>query len=67
MGDLYTQLAQRYEKACDFRGAGSVTILAVTTMPGNDVTHPVPDTTGYNQGQLYLHDGMTIRSARCRV
>ena len=34
MGDLYTQLAQRYEKACDFKGAGSVTILTVTTMPG---------------------------------
>jgi V/A-type H+-transporting ATPase subunit B len=59
LGDLYTQLAKRYEKACDFRGAGSVTILAVTTMPGNDVTHPVPDTTGYiTEGQLYLHDGM---------
>jgi len=59
LGDLYTQLARRYEKACDFRGAGSVTILAVTTMPGNDVTHPVPDTTGYiTEGQLYLHDAM---------
>lgn len=57
MGDLYTQLAQRYEKACDFKGAGSVTILTVTTMPGNDVTHPVPDNTGYiTEGQLYLHD-----------
>jgi len=58
MGDLYTQLARRYEKACDFKGAGSVTILTVTTMPGNDVTHPVPDNTGYiTEGQLYLHDG----------
>lgn len=58
MGDLYTQLATRYEKACDFKGAGSVTILAATTMPGNDVTHPVPDNTGYiTEGQLYLHDG----------
>ena len=59
MGDLYTQLAQRYERACDFQGAGSVTILTVTTMPGNDVTHPVPDNTGYiTEGQFYLHDGM---------
>lgn len=59
MGDLYTQLARRYEKACDFRGAGSVTILSVTTMPGGDVTHPVPDNTGYiTEGQFYLHDGM---------
>jgi V/A-type H+-transporting ATPase subunit B len=59
MGDLYTQLAVRYEKACAFKGAGSVTVLAVTTMPGNDVTHPVPDNTGYiTEGQLYLHDGV---------
>ncbi len=59
MGDLYSQLARRYEKACDFRGAGSVTILSVTTMPGNDVTHPVPDNTGYiTEGQFYLHDGV---------
>jgi V/A-type H+-transporting ATPase subunit B len=58
LGDLYTQLAMRYEKACDFKDAGSVTILTVTTMPGNDVTHPVPDNTGYiTEGQLYLHDG----------
>jgi V/A-type H+-transporting ATPase subunit B len=58
LGDLYTQLAMRYEKACDFNGAGSVTILTVTTMPGNDVTHPVPDNTGYiTEGQFYLHDG----------
>lgn len=59
MGDLYTQLAKRYEKACDFDGAGSVTILTVTTMPGDDVTHPVPDNTGYiTEGQFYLHDGV---------
>lgn len=58
MGDLYTQLASRYEKACDFKNAGSVTILTVTTMPGNDITHPVPDNTGYiTEGQYYLHDG----------
>ncbi|MGZ8094945.1 MAG: V-type ATP synthase subunit B [Methylosarcina sp.] len=58
-GDLYSQLARRYEKACDYRGAGTVTILSVTTMPGNDVTHPVPDNTGYiTEGQFYLHEGM---------
>lgn len=57
-GDLYSQLARRYEKAVDFDRAGSVTILAVTTMPGDDVTHPVPDNTGYiTEGQLYLHGG----------
>lgn len=54
-GDLYSQLAARYEKAVDFEGAGSITILAVTTMPGDDVTHPVPDNTGYiTEGQYYL-------------
>lgn len=58
-GDLYSQLARRYEKACDYKGAGSVTILAVTTMPGDDVTHPVPDNTGYiTEGQFYLHSGL---------
>jgi V/A-type H+-transporting ATPase subunit B len=59
IGDLYSQLARRYEKACNFDGAGSVTILTVTTMPGDDVTHPVPDNTGYiTEGQFYLHEGM---------
>ena len=57
-GDLYSQLASRYEKAVDFEGAGSITILAVTTMPGDDVTHPVPDNTGYiTEGQFYLRHG----------
>ena len=57
-GDLYSQLAARYEKAVDFEGAGSVTILGVTTMPGDDVTHPVPDNTGYiTEGQYYLKQG----------
>ncbi|MGB4521471.1 MAG: V-type ATP synthase subunit B, partial [Candidatus Omnitrophota bacterium] len=58
-GDLYSQLAARYEKAVDFQGAGSITILAVTTMPGDDVTHPVPDNTGYiTEGQFYLKNGV---------
>ena len=59
MGDLYSQLARRYEKACDYAKGGSVTLLTVTTMPGDDVTHPVPDNTGYiTEGQFYLHDGL---------
>ena len=57
-GDLYSQLAARYEKAVDFDGAGSITVLAVTTMPGDDVTHPIPDNTGYiTEGQFYLRNG----------
>lgn len=55
-GDLYSQLASRYEKAADIEGAGSVTILGVTTM--DDVTHPVPDNTGYiTEGQFFMKDG----------
>jgi len=57
-GDLYTQLARRYEKAVDFDGAGAMTVLACVTMPGDDVTHPVPDNTGYiTEGQFYLRNG----------
>jgi V/A-type H+/Na+-transporting ATPase subunit B len=57
-GDLYTQLAKRYEKAVDLDGAGSLTVLACVTMPGDDVTHPVPDNTGYiTEGQFYLRNG----------
>ena len=57
-GDLYSSLASRYEKAVDIEGAGSITILGVTTMPGDDVTHPVPDNTGYiTEGQYYLKNG----------
>lgn len=56
-GDLYSQLAARYEKAVAFEQGGSITILSVTTMPGNDVTHPVPDNTGYiSEGQYYLYN-----------
>lgn len=57
-GSLYSDLASRYEKAVDIEGSGSITIITVTTMPGNDVTHPVPDNTGYiTEGQFYLHGG----------
>jgi len=57
-GDLYSQLASRYEKAVDFEGAGSITILTATTMPGDDITHPIPDNTGYiTEGQFYLRHG----------
>lgn len=58
-GDLYSQLAARYEKAVDIEGSGSITLLAVTTMPGDDITHPVPDNTGYiTEGQFYLKGGV---------
>ncbi len=57
-GSLYSDLASRYEKAVLIEGSGSITIIGVTTMPGDDVTHPVPDNTGYiTEGQFYLHHG----------
>lgn len=57
-GSLYSDLASRYEKAVDIEGSGSITLISVTTMPGDDVTHPVPDNTGYiTEGQFYLHGG----------
>ncbi|MFN0065613.1 MAG: V-type ATP synthase subunit B [Chlamydiales bacterium] len=57
-GSLYSDLASRYEKAVDIAGSGSITLISVTTMPGDDVTHPVPDNTGYiTEGQFYLHGG----------
>jgi V/A-type H+-transporting ATPase subunit B len=57
-GSLYSDLASRYEKAVDIDGSGSITIIGVTTMPGGDVTHPIPDNTGYiTEGQYYLEGG----------
>ncbi|MGR3952038.1 MAG: V-type ATP synthase subunit B [Chlamydia sp.] len=57
-GSLYSDLALRYEKAVSIEGGGSITLVAVTTMPGDDVTHPIPDNTGYiTEGQFYLHGG----------
>lgn len=57
-GSLYSDLASRYEKAVSIEGSGSITVIGVTTMPGDDVTHPVPDNTGYiTEGQFYLHHG----------
>lgn len=57
-GSLYSDLASRYEKAVSIEGSGSITLITVTTMPGDDVTHPIPDNTGYiTEGQFYLHGG----------
>lgn len=56
-GSLYSDLALRYEKAVDIANGGSITLIGVTTMPGDDITHPVPDNTGFiTEGQLYLRD-----------
>jgi V/A-type H+/Na+-transporting ATPase subunit B len=54
-GSLYSDLAKLYEKAVQFEAGGSITIIAVTTLSSGDITHAVPDNTGYiTEGQLFL-------------
>jgi V/A-type H+-transporting ATPase subunit B len=54
-GSLYSDLAKIYEKAVQLPSGGSITIVAVTTLSGGDITHAIPDNTGYiTEGQLYL-------------
>ena len=55
-GYMYTDLASIYERAGVVEGrAGSVTQLPILSMPDDDVTHPIPDLTGYiTEGQIYL-------------
>ena len=54
-GSLYSDLAKIYEKAAQFPDGGSITIIAVTTLSGGDITHAIPDNTGYiTEGQLFL-------------
>ena len=57
-GSLYSDLAKIYEKAVQLPSGGSITIIAVTTINDGDITHAIPDNTGYiTEGQLYLrHD-----------
>ena len=54
-GSLYSDLAKIYEKAVQFPEGGSITIIAVTTLNDGDITHAIPDNTGYiTEGQLFL-------------
>ena len=55
-GYMYTDLAGIYERAGIIRGRkGSITQLDVVTMPGDDITHPIPDLTGYiTEGQIFI-------------
>ncbi len=60
-GSLYSDLARLYEKAVQFPDGGSITIIAVTTLSGGDITHAVPDNTGYiTEGQLFLRKDSDI-------
>jgi V/A-type H+-transporting ATPase subunit B len=62
-GYLYSDLASLYERCGRIRGmAGSVTLVPVLTMPAGDITHPVPDLTGYiTEGQIVLDAGLHAR------
>jgi V/A-type H+-transporting ATPase subunit B len=59
-GYLYTDLATLYERAGRIRGKkGSITQIPILTMPEDDVTHPIPDLTGYiTEGQIRLDRGL---------
>ena len=60
-GSLYSDLAKIYEKAVQFPAGGSITIIAVTTLSGGDITNAVPDNTGYiTEGQLFLRKDTEI-------
>ncbi len=60
-GSLYSDLAKIYEKAVQFPSGGSITIIAVTTLSGGDITHAIPDNTGYiTEGQLFLRKDSDI-------
>jgi len=60
-GSLYSDLARLYEKAVQFPDGGSITIIAVTTLSGGDITHAIPDNTGYiTEGQLFLRKDSDI-------
>lgn len=60
-GSLYSDLAKIYEKAVQFPKGGSITIIAVTTLSGGDITHAIPDNTGYiTEGQLFLRKDTEI-------
>ena len=60
-GSLYSDLAKIYEKAVQFPQGGSITIIAVTTLSGGDITHAIPDNTGYiTEGQLFLRKDTEI-------
>ncbi len=60
-GSLYSDLARLYEKAVQFPDGGSITIIAITTLSGGDITHAIPDNTGYiTEGQLFLRKDTDI-------
>jgi len=62
-GYLYSDLATIYERAGRIKGKkGSITLMPILSMPGGDITHPVPDLSGYiTEGQLILQRDLYLR------
>ena len=62
-GYLYSNLASLYERAGMIEGIkGSVTLIPILTMPNDDITHPVPDLTGYiTEGQIVIDRGLSSK------
>ncbi len=62
-GYLYSDLATIYERAGRIKGKpGSVTLMPILTMPAGDITHPIPDLTGYiTEGQILLQRELALR------
>ena len=65
-GYLYTDLASLYERAGRIRGKkGSITQIPILSMPEDDITHPIPDLTGYiTEGQIILSRDLNMRGIR---
>ncbi|MCR1808641.1 V-type ATP synthase subunit B [Haploplasma modicum] len=63
-GYMYTDLASLYERAGRIRGKkGSITQIPILTMPENDITHPIPDLTGYiTEGQIIVSKELNLRN-----
>merc|ERR1712232_620497 len=62
-GYMYTDLSTIYERAGRVKGRnGSITQIPILTMPNDDITHPIPDLTGYiTEGQIYVDRSMHSR------
>lgn len=62
-GYLYSDLASIYERAGMIKGCeGSITQIPILTMPNDDITHPIPDLTGYiTEGQIVLDKGLSFK------
>lgn len=59
---MYSQLSNIYERAGKIKGrSGSVTLIPILTMPGGDITHPIPDLTGFiTEGQIVLDQNIKV-------